>query len=575
MPMAPLPVPDLDESLARFADTVSAIATPQEYDAAKAAISRFRVGRAEELQRTLELVAEREYDAGGSWLSREWSRGYLGTRGPLTLASNVGFELNLPDEAAGTGAERVAARIHRIAAVHITEARGETEQEIDGRGTAMSMAQWPSFNGGVRHPQPEVDTIIPCELDAAEREIGVLRAGRLFTLRVSDREGRPLGTRSLATGIARIVELADGATGMSTLGFVDPSYLGSDLADVLGTMLEDAHNALVYRRLSELLFTVTLTDEFADDAEELRAVLVDPVRAWVNRPFSYQLSPNDGRVFMHAEHSVFDGGTLAEAVRRMQQVEPDLGDDLAPPEPMELTWRLDAAQRGTLREGLAVYRHRAAELRVEIVRVPRVPDDRLPFRMSADAQLQVMLNVAQQLTFGRVRSAYESVDMRAFQAGRTDCLRPVTPEATAFARRLIAGDAGPDDFVAALNAHREWVKACKTGRGFDRHFTGLAMIARHLGITEPFFDCDALTAVRTDLLSTTSLGTPDYVIRFTFPPTVPHGFGVAYTQYPDGFEFCVSYNAGRTEQPERFLANLPEAARLVNGFITGLPSTPS
>lgn len=569
MPLARLPVPDLEETLARFEHAVSAIADPAELVTARAEIARFRSGPAAELQGVLELFAQREDEAGRSWLSEEWTRGYLATRGPLALASDVAFQLNLSADPAAAGVDRLAEIIHRIAAVHLTEARGETEPEVDGRGTTMSMLQWVCFNGGLRHPQPEVDVFRSCDLDAAEREIGILWRGRLFAVRISDDDGEPLGTRHLAATLARVME-HDG--GGEAPGFVDPSYLGSDLADTLDTMLDDADNALAYRRLGELLFTVTLTaGDDASDADRLRAVLTDRGRAWVLRTFSYQLDLHDERVGMHAEHTMFDGGTLVEALRRMQGVVPRAGEVGKVEEPWEFTWRLSLAELDELTEALAAYDERAGGLRVEIVRVPRVPDDRQPFRMSADAQAQFVLNIAQQLTFGRVRSAYESVDVRSFQAGRTECLRPVTPEATAFAAALIAGRAGREDLLAALNAHREWVKACKTGRGFDRHLTGLAMIARHLGIDAPFFSSDALDAVRTDLLSTTSLGAPDPIVRFTFAPTVGHGFGIAYTQHVDGFEFTVSHNAGRTEQPARFLANLPEAARLLNDFIEGLP----
>ena len=113
---------------------------------------------------------------------------------------------------------------------------------------------------------------------------------------------------------------------------------------------------------------------------------------------------------------------------------------------------------------------------------------------------------AQHATYGRVRGVYEAVDMREYQAGRTECLRPVTPEAAAFVRALHEGHATEELFRAALDAHRGWVKACKSARGVDRHLLGLAMMAERTGETSAFFESPALAAVRHDFLSTTSIG---------------------------------------------------------------------
>lgn len=112
-------------------------------------------------------------------------------------------------------------------------------------------------------------------------------------------------------------------------------------------------------------------------------------------------------------------------------------------------------------------------------------------KFRADAMSQLILSIAQELTYGRIRAVYEAVDMREYKAGRTECLRAVTPEAVAFAQTLVRGGRGngSDDGAdrsgscgdetageslaellrAALDAHRNWVIGCKTGNGIDRH----------------------------------------------------------------------------------------------------------
>ena len=57
-----------------------------------------------------------------------------------------------------------------------------------------------------------------------------------------------------------------------------------------------------------------------------------------------------------------------------------------------------------------------ADIATRIVTVPHPPADQLPFRISADAAQQLILTIAQLLTYGRARGVYEAVDMREYRA---------------------------------------------------------------------------------------------------------------------------------------------------------------
>jgi carnitine O-acetyltransferase len=155
--------------------------------------------------------------------------------------------------------------------------------------------------------------------------------------------------------------------------------------------------------------------------------------------------------------------------------------------------------------------------------------------------------------------------MRGFVGGRTECLRPVTSQAVAFAEALRDGAATAAQLEAMLAAHRAQVKACKSGDGFDRHLLGLQASAERLGLEDPFFSNADLAALRRDLL-----GTPEQVIDYVFAPTVPEGFGVCYTPYPDALGFVVTYNEATAKAPEAFLAALEKSAELLRNFLRSL-----
>lgn len=636
----PLPVPPLEHTVEAVVQAVGAVVDAPALRVTEAAARAFLAGPGPALQERLRRRAAREDAAGRSWLSAWWLRDYLAVREPLPLSTNVAFQIN-PSFLGSTHADaedtepgdagpeqtdgapdivRAARFIHRAAAVHLAQVRGQTPQETDPRGTPVDMSQWACLAGGLRHPRPEADEIQPPRAGAAHREIGVFRAGRLFAVPVADDDGAPLPVSALAESLRAVLREAgrpdqdQGTPGSrasvvapGALPFAAASALGSrELAPLLEDALQDPRNAAMYARLRDLLFTVSLTDEVLEDAEHLRRLAFEPSRVWALRPISYEIGLRDDWLCLHAEHSTVDGATLVAAIRRMQEVAEDAdgssrvvsgptsteagrgveraaAGENRPEEaasrssiqgPAELVWHWPDAACATIRDGFARGRERARELKTAIVRVPRPPAEGLPLKLSVDAVSQLILTVAQQLAYGRTRAVYEAVDMREYRAGRTECLRPVTPEAVAFARALISEDATLDMFSEALEAHRSWVKACKRGEGVDRHLLGLRRIAAEgRDVDAParaFLEDPGVAAATTDFLSTTSIGGAQQIVRYAFAPTVPEGFGISYTPHPEAIEYCLTWHRDTADAPEEFLADLPRAATLLGEFVRGL-----
>ena len=561
--LKPLPVPELTGTLEAYSHALEAVLDGEELQRAKEITADFIETAGPRLDEALrERASQREAD-GTNWLADEWYAGYLTNRDSLPLTTNVGFQLNLPT--AATGLDRVVEGIQRVLAVHLQAASGDLPDYVDARGNRITQDQWFVFAGGLRHPQPGQDRVLQAQGGAANREIGVFVDGRLFALQVTDGDAAPISAAALRHGLETVLDEGSSA---SKLDFNAPSLLGSgELGELLPALLEHGDNAAVYERLRDLLFTVDLVDGGAQDtdAERIQRSTFLPRGAWAYKPLSYQFSVSDDWTAVHVEHTCQDGGTLVTAVTRMQEAELAAGADIDVA-PEELLWDLDEDLSARITAGYESVQRRAKEFRVEILTVPHdLPAD-MPFKFSRDASAQLIMTIAQQLTFGHIRAVYEAVDMREFRAGRTECLRAATPEAAAFARKLAGGTAQQSDLEAAVNAHRAWVKRCKSGSGFDRHIQMMATIDD----SHPFFHDPVATAVRTDFLSTTSIGGADQVVRYCFAPAVPEGFGIAYTPLADNSEFCVSWNATTAERPAEFIANLTKAGALLWQFCAGL-----
>ncbi|MBD2765836.1 choline/carnitine O-acyltransferase [Kocuria sp. cx-455] len=569
MSAKPLPVPELDATLDRFLTTVRPLVDDAAYGETVEATESFRKQHGPDVQAGLEEFARDQNAAGNSWLSEDWLRGYLMTRTSLPLTSNVGFQITGDFGAPGLG--RAAELVYRAAWVHLQQVRGETPQEVDPRGNDISMEQWRCLEGGLRHPAKEVDEIIRPELSAAEREIGVIHRGRLYAVRISDADGQPLSLRTVAESLRSVIDGAE-ATAEPEPPFGTLSYLGSEkAAPLLEELTENPHNADIYDRITRMIFMVNVLDAQAEVVEHLERSAFEVGHAWAYKPLTYEVCLADDWLAIHVEHSTVDGATILAAVARMQELaipEEPVASEIADPEP--LTWELRDSLRSTLLEELTAYRREAALHGVHRVFVPRPHKAELPFSISDDAAQQLIMLFAQWATYNRVRSVYEAVDMREYQAGRTECLRPVTSEAMEFVAALQAVEPTLEQFQAALDAHRGWIKACKSAHGIDRHLLGLQYVAERDGVDTSFFQNPGLKIMRRDFLSTTSIGGPEQIVRYAFAPTTPEGFGMTYTRLSDGYEFCINYRRDTSEDLEGFARNLTVGAEKLWEFVQTL-----
>ncbi|QGH68980.1 choline/carnitine O-acyltransferase [Pseudactinotalea sp. HY158] len=569
--MKSLPVPPLAQTLERYLTALGPLQTAHERAVTGAAVTEFANADGPACQEELERFARAEHRRGRSWLTRAWQDTYLEQRSPLPLAGNVAFQLAW--DRTRRGVDLAADVAHRLAAVHLRHLRGEARPEVSPRGEPLTPTQWRYLAGGIRDPRPGTDGFLEGHPSPAHREIVVLRHNRAHALAVSDAAGRPLPRPALAAAMTQILR------SVATPGtFTDPSLLGSEhAAAVLDRLRAEPAGAETYRRLREALFVLDLGDEgeTGGTAEALRRVAFDPGAAWVYKPLSVEVGLVDGFVAVHVEHSILDGATLAAHVAQAHLVQPDdrVVEAPAAGRPTELVWPVDARLRGEIDAALQAYRAEAGRYRVRVVTVPFTAPAGL--RFSHDGAMQWIMLVAQRATWGRVRSTYEAVDMREYLAGRTECLRPNTPEAVALAGALLDGDATPEQLEAARGAHSALVKACKSGNGIDRHLFGLRAMASRLGLTPRIFADDGYRLLTTDVLSTTSIGGRGEIVRLAFAPTADGGVGVNYTADPGAYEFCLTWRADEIGEIDAFVSHLRAGARaLEEGARRAGPTAP-
>jgi len=153
------------------------------------------------------------------------------------------------------------------------------------------------------------------------------------------------------------------------------------------------------------------------------------------------------------------------------------------------------------------------------------------FKVSPDAFVQMLFQLAYYRMHGRVRPVYEAATTRKFAQGRTETTRSASVESADLCSKFwepnVSDEAKIAAFRSAVAAQTAYVADAAEGHGVDRHLFGLK---RSLLPGEPLpeiFSDPAFSYSSTWFLSTSQLSS-EYLNGYGWSQVVPDGFGLAY-----------------------------------------------
>ena len=167
-------------------------------------------------------------------------------------------------------------------------------------------------------------------------------------------------------------------------------------------------------------------------------------------------------------------------------------------------------------------------------------------RLSPDAYVQLVLQLAAYRFFGKQVATYEATQTRRFVHGRTETTRTVSLDSQAFVEAMgPQSNADDDDLETKYNklqllrkaakSHHDYTIDASSGRGVDRHFLGLFLVLEDDEAPPSLFNHPAFIRSKNWRLSTSSLpNCPG------FGPVVPDGLGVGYSLSNNSCVFHVS-----------------------------------
>lgn len=574
-----LPVPTLEQTAARYVKSLKALYPAEDVAKSEAAVNEFirPGGVGQRLQE--KLLARRADPKVKNWLSEWWNdTAYLAYRDPVIPYVSY-FYSHRDDRRRRDPSKRAAAISTAALAFKKMVDQGTLEPEyMKGVPICMDSYKW-MFNCDriPAHPKDHSEKHSP----DANKHIAVVRNNRFYKV-VHEVDGRQLNTSELEAQFRRVYELSAAAANAAAEPAAPVGFLTTENRDVWA----DARKALVesspinaeaLAAIDSAAFLVCL-DEAAPVTFEERAHQYwhgNGSNRWFDKPLQFIICDNGTSGFM-GEHSMMDGTPthrlndwVNEAIfkNKLDFDNPSVRANL--PEPTPIEFKINAELTKTVAAAGEHFhdiigRHELAVQSYQGYGKGLIKK----FKVSPDAYVQMIIQLAYFKMYGKNRPTYESAATRFFQLGRTETCRSVSEASVGFCKAMAddSVDAATKEklFREAAASHIEYISAALDGFGVDRHLFGLRKLLDPKDPVPAIYADPAYAYSSKWFLSTSQLSS-EYFNGYGWSQVVDEGFGIAYMINENSLNFnIVSKGLGS----DRMSFYLNEAANDIRELLT-------
>ena len=215
--------------------------------------------------------------------------------------------------------------------------------------------------------------------------------------------------------------------------------------------------------------------------------------------------------------------------------------------------------------------------------------------LSADAVVQLAIQLGVYLHFGRLMSVNEAVNMLHFHHGRYDTIWCVTPESKKFIEAITQNyqikDPEPsqkikirETLISAVSAHRKKIKECKLGKSAVSHLTaligmqpenrGLAVDSSGLQIFKKWVWRDpGFSKLMNSDITTSDPGSRLGFELSGFTDTSPGVIGIAYQVAPEKVKFYLKTDHQYLQDSKGIEQNLLSAFERIHEILSKIDSS--
>ncbi|GMF47292.1 unnamed protein product [Phytophthora fragariaefolia] len=594
-----LPIPKLEDSLARYLAAVEPVASAQQLADTRRAVQQFAGGVGPQLHQA--LVARDAENKHTSYINQWWLEMYLNDRQPLPINYNPQIKLRMdPVPAKNAQSQRAASLIASTVRVHRTLRDERLEPDIfhTKPGTSktkafqyfckllpesvsfygaaalgaypLDMSQYKNLFSSTRLPKIGQDEL---KVTPGSKHVVVQRGTKFYTFDVLTPDGGAVQDEQILANVEAI--LAEPLT-KST-----PDAPGMGL---MTTMNRDAWanarqkleasggvNEASLEQIDSALFMVSLEHESPATPEEVSRTFLmgDGTNHWFDKSFQLIIAAN-GTASVNFEHAWGDGVAVLRYLNELyaDSIKYPVLKANSQAKPKELTWEVNGETTQILNEAKKTYDKWTSSLLVACAESPVTRAVGKKYNIGTDGLMQMTIQLAHFKLHQKFVATYESASTAAFKHGRTETVRSCTNEAVAFVRTMTDASASDADKANALRAavtkHSELTKNGVMGQGFDRHLFALRAMAELQGIEVPeFYTLPAHQIMSKIILSTSTLSSPA-LEGGSFGPVNDECYGIGYGIEQEGSAFQLSsYRKDLPQLKELLVESIIELERLL------------
>ena len=530
---------------------------------------------APDLQRALEYDAATE----AGWFGHYWDEMYLKSRVATPINVSFGLELNSNNTSEALTGQQTVLRNMAGAVLTTYEhlqiiQEGKLAVERDARGKPLCMNQSNRLFCH-RKAMPDKDELVPCPQGKAQHIIALAK-GQIYRVSISDALGKRVSQAELTKVLANLSEAKlgeknarNGALDLTAMTAVDRDQCAALQAQFVAG---SENNKVLIEQVEQAFCCVCLDDCEGVQEEGVGKQLLAGNGS--NRCFDKSLQLirlANGAIGATLEHAPADAGAwfpLFDKIKATLAGEQQLHGELVPDYTL-LTPEIDDDLRANLTQASEQYLAALDQVDLQQVHVKDV--DQAFLRrcgISSDAFYQLAFQLAAHHAGYKHPPTYESASMREYRYGRTDDLRSYSAEVMNFLAAVniddVSDGAKADLLMKALKAHKEKIKACKTGHGICRHLFALEKKWEELhpkaGKPALFTDPVYLDLVKKSTLTTSCVANPN-ISRFVFGPPESDGLGIAYYPTSNELRVSVSWQNNNQQRAQQFVRALEPSAQ--------------
>ncbi|KAJ2720955.1 Carnitine O-acetyltransferase mitochondrial [Coemansia sp. D1744] len=550
--LAKLPVPDLHDTVARFAEAARPLFSADEFETCLAKLNDFVATQGPTLQARLHQRSAEH----ANWLEDWWNE-YAYFLNRSSVCFNVNYFFGFRDTPQPMAQARLAAALIDSAVRFRSQLESDSLELDNIRGKPMCMYQYQYMFATCRHPGEQRDwtEVYP---RSESTHISVAHKGRYFVLRVpAASTNRHADIAQIERQLQIIIDTTAQLERAKSIGVLTAALRDDWYAARECLLQVSSDNAASLRVLESSAFLVSLESVAPVTHKEfsLACHCSDGTDRYFDKNFQILVFAN-GRYGFNGEHSLTDATTDmrlcnvlvhdVETVAAEAQVT-TAGDvaEGAPATFEELHFDYNDELLGHIQRAIEYFDATVAAHELSTLVFDSFGKEQIKkMKVSPDAFVQMAMQLAYYRQFRHVPATYESASTKAFARGRTETSRSVSAHSAAWCKAMVdhpetTGLHAKAELLRQSIANQsQFTAQCAKGSGIDRHLLGLEFALQEGEERHALFEDQVFTGSRHWKLSTSQISDP-ILAAYGWGEVVDDGFGVAYRIENNALHFNV------------------------------------